>query len=368
MGLSSTIPDADILRQIADRSLAVFFLYDLWAEGFGYVNPAFEEVWGREEAELNEQLPWLLATVHPDDLPLLKTGYQKLITDSFRQLLEFRIRTENDREKWIHLTAYAILQNGQRHSIAGFAEDITHHKENELIANRYSVQKNGILEMLAHDLNGPLGVAQKLAGRMEQRAREKGLADIGEDAALINRTLGHGIHLIHDLLEKEFLDSSQTALKFQRIELIAQITAMLEGCFERMDQDNHKHIELESASPEVFVEADQTKFMQAITNLVSNAVKFTPPGGRVRIGVQQPPGNLLIRVTDNGIGIPKDLQPLLFERFTKARRPGLRGEVTTGLGLSIVKRIVELHKGRIWVESEENKGAAFFIRIPQQQA
>jgi two-component system sensor histidine kinase VicK len=367
MGLSSTIPDADILRQIADRSLAVFFLYDLGTNDFGYVNPAFEEVWGREEAELNEQLPWLLTTVHPDDLLLLKTGFQKLTTDSFRQLLEFRIRTENHQEKWIHLTAYAMLQNGERHSIAGFAEDITHHKENELSANRYSVQKNGILEMLAHDLNGPLGVAQKLAGRMEERAREKGLADIGEVAALINRTISHGIHLIHNLLEKEFLDSSQTALKFQRIELIAQITSMLEG-FERMDQDNHKHFELESASPEVFVEVDQTKFMQAIINLVSNAVKFTPPGGHIRIGVQQQSGNLLISVTDDGIGIPKDLQPLIFDRFTKARRPGLRGEVTTGLGLSIVKRIVELHRGKIWVESEENKGAAFFIRIPQQQA
>ncbi len=69
-------------------------------------------------------------------------------------------------------------------------------------------------------------------------------------------------------------------------------------------------------------------------------------------------------MTDKGIGIPKDLQPVLFERFTKARRPGLKGEETMGLGLSIVKRIVELHQGKVWVESQENKGTTFFIELP----
>jgi two-component system sensor histidine kinase VicK len=68
-------------------------------------------------------------------------------------------------------------------------------------------------------------------------------------------------------------------------------------------------------------------------------------------------------VGDDGIGIPKALLPVLFERFTKARRSGLKGEETTGLGLSIVKRIVELHQGKIWVESEEEKGTTFFIHI-----
>ena len=134
--------------------------------------------------------------------------------------------------------------------------------------------------------------------------------------------------------------------------------------FERMDQDDHKHFELQSSAAQVFAQVDQTKFMQALTNLVSNANKFTRRNGHIRVSVQVNAGSITLSVSDNGIGIPKDLLPVLFERFTKARRPGLKGEETVGLGLSIVKRIVELHGGRIWVESEEHQGSIFFIEIP----
>jgi two-component system sensor histidine kinase VicK len=134
-----------------------------------------------------------------------------------------------------------------------------------------------------------------------------------------------------------------------------------------MDQDHHIHLEIESSSPQVFAEVDQTKFIQVLTNLVANAIKFTPKNGHIRVIVQEEPQSLLIRVSDDGIGIPKDMQGELFERFTRARRPGLRGEETTGLGLSIAKRIVELHQGKVWVESEENKGSTFFVRIPHRR-
>ena len=285
MSLSAILPEGELLRQIAERSLSVFFLYNLNTGHFQYVSPAFEEVWGREEGDLNAQLPWLLSTVHPEDLPRLETCYRQLQTTSLRQLLEFRLRL-GQREKWIHLTAYCLLEGKQRKAIAGFAEDITHYKQNEIKANLFSVQKNSVLEMLAHDLNGPLGMAQKLAEHLERKAQERGQPDVEADARLINQTVSHGIRLIHDLLEKEFLESSQTALKFQRVDLIEQIETMLGG-FERMDGDDHKHFELESSAGQVFARVDQTKFMQALTNLVSNANKFTHRGGHIRVGVQQ---------------------------------------------------------------------------------
>ncbi len=138
---------------------------------------------------------------------------------------------------------------------------------------------------------------------------------------------------------------------------------MLAG-FERMNQDDHKHFEFESPAAQVFVRVDQTKFMQALVNLVANANKFTHTNGHIRVAVQENAGSITLSVSDDGIGIPKDLQPVLFERFTKARRPGLKGEETVGLGLSIVRRIVELHGGKIHVESQENKGTTFFIELP----
>jgi two-component system sensor histidine kinase VicK len=108
--------------------------------------------------------------------------------------------------------------------------------------------------------------------------------------------------------------------------------------------------------------------MQVINNLISNAIKFTPDGGRIELAVAQEPGRVLISVADDGIGIPEALQPVLFERFTPARRSGLRGEKTTGLGMSIIKTIVGLHEGRIICQSTENEGSTFTIELPRRKA
>jgi two-component system sensor histidine kinase VicK len=100
-----------------------------------------------------------------------------------------------------------------------------------------------------------------------------------------------------------------------------------------------------------------------LENLISNAVKFTHAGGEVRISLKNKAQKVLMQVSDTGIGIPSKWQKNIFDKFTKANRKGTQGETTTGLGLYIVKQIVDLHKGKIWVESEENKGTSFFIEF-----
>ena len=109
------------------------------------------------------------------------------------------------------------------------------------------------------------------------------------------------------------------------------------------------------------------KFAQVLTNLVSNALKFTPDGGRVSVRIAAYPGGVRVQVRDTGVGIPAELQPHLFEAFTKARRPGLRGEPTTGLGLALCKTIVEWHQGTIAVASAEGEGSTFTVEIPQAE-
>ncbi len=103
-----------------------------------------------------------------------------------------------------------------------------------------------------------------------------------------------------------------------------------------------------------------------INNLLSNSLKFTPYDGKIEVSITEPnEKEILIKVKDDGIGIPSDLQPFLFDKFTKARRKGIHGEPTTGLGMSIIKTIVEWHNGRIWFESSEGIGTTFYIEIPK---
>jgi len=117
----------------------------------------------------------------------------------------------------------------------------------------------------------------------------------------------------------------------------------------------------------VYANIDVNKFTQVLINLVSNAFKFTPEDGHVAVYIEAEPGVVRIRVVDDGIGIPLAMQPYLFERFTKARRPGLQGEVTTGLGLALCKTIVEWHHGHIYVVSQEGEGSTFTIEIPRAE-
>ncbi len=100
--------------------------------------------------------------------------------------------------------------------------------------------------------------------------------------------------------------------------------------------------------------------------MLSNAIKFTYDQGVITTRIEEKDSEVLVSVEDDGIGIPAQLQPVLFDRFTKAKRPGLRGEKPMGLGMSIAKAIVELHHGRIWVESEEKRGTTVSIALSKE--
>ncbi|MBZ0303333.1 MAG: HAMP domain-containing histidine kinase, partial [Anaerolineae bacterium] len=109
---------------------------------------------------------------------------------------------------------------------------------------------------------------------------------------------------------------------------------------------------------------DQEQFERALINLVENAIKFTPMNGSVMIQVRRVEGEIIFEIRDTGIGIPPDLHEKIFERFFRGRQKGADHISGSGLGLSLVKTIVENHNGRIWLESQEGMGATFYIALP----
>ncbi|RDC63635.1 Histidine kinase [Adhaeribacter pallidiroseus] len=169
--------------------------------------------------------------------------------------------------------------------------------------------------------------------------------------------------MIHDFVDNEFLESSQVVLRKKRIDIVQKLTNVLENYQQQADLLAKVFILKTSGHP-IYLYLDEMKFMQAINNLISNAIKFTNDNGQITVSIEEQAGFVIIQVADNGIGIPERFQKCLFDKFTKARRRGIRGEKTTGLGMSIIKLIVELHHGTIWFESEENKGSTFFVQVP----
>jgi len=127
-------------------------------------------------------------------------------------------------------------------------------------------------------------------------------------------------------------------------------------------------LRLEPAEDVAIIAGDAALLRQAITNLVDNAIKYTPSNGVVAVGLSVSDGRAVIHVTDTGIGVAPSDQVRLFEKFYRIKRRDTPDTPGTGLGLSIVKSIVERHEGRVWVDSELNKGSSFHISLPLSDA
>jgi two-component system sensor histidine kinase VicK len=189
--------------------------------------------------------------------------------------------------------------------------------------------------------------------------------DLNEITGSVIEACKNGVDLIRDFVAGEFLESSNADVVKKRFNLVEKIGTVIDN-YKGGAKLITKTFHFEASSQEIYAYIDDMKLMQVINNLISNAIKFTPDGGIITTRIEERGHTVLISVADNGIGIPKHLQAGLFEKFTKARRPGLKGEKSTGLGMSIIKTIVEWHQGKIWFDSEENKGSVFYIQIPKE--
>ncbi|MES2730792.1 MAG: PAS domain-containing sensor histidine kinase [Bacteroidota bacterium] len=362
------------LQELTQRMDQLVFAYQPAAGSFTYLNPALEEIWGRTRENLTNNLSLLLDTVHPEDRNHVLDMYKQLFNHQ-KVTAEFRIIHSDGTARWLLLHAYLIRQsqedsNGQpsnspEEEIVGYASNITSQKEYHDNLHKFADKKNSVLEILSHDLAGPLSSIQALAKHLSELIQPYENGDLNEIVQILTRTSQHGLQLIREFVDQEFLESSQVTLLKQRTNLAAKTRDIIDQ-FKSAQQQMNKTFQLHTSSENMLVAIDETKFMQAINNLLSNAIKFTRDDGIITVRIIEQKETVLLSVEDNGIGIPAHLQAGLFEKFTKARRPGLNGEPTFGLGMSIIKTIVEWHNGRMWFESQENQGTTFYIEIPKE--
>jgi two-component system sensor histidine kinase VicK len=341
----------------------VVFAFDVDSKEFSYLNPFFEEVFQLKRETVNASQ--LLQMVHEEDQEYVREVYEDLLKGEIKKRSEFRFLLPDKSERWLRVKPFLLLEKGKQ-VIAGVAEDITDFKHYADVAIKHSHKKNAIIQILSHDLAGPLGTIQSLSSLVATRIKSYKDEELSHVVSLITQTSKGSIRLIKDFVEQEFLESSQTALITGRVNIVEKLREIM-GQYQDSQQNSAKKFILSSSDPSIYAEIDEVKFFQAIINLITNAIKFTQDDGVITVHVEdkEDRGTVLIRVADNGIGIPKKYHASLFDKFTKARRPGLREEPTVGLGMSIIKTIVEWHKGKIWFESEEDKGATFYVEIPR---
>jgi signal transduction histidine kinase len=229
-------------------------------------------------------------------------------------------------------------------------------------AERAIAARDEVLAIVAHDLRNPLGVIkmqanvlQRRGGEAESRARKV--------SERIERAAGRMERLIQDLLDVTRVEAGQLALERAplrprdvAVEAVDAQKTLAASCSIEL------RLDLAEDVSDIF--ADRHRMLQVFENLIGNAIKFTATGGRITVGVVPQAGSVLCYVRDSGRGIPAEELPYLFDRFWQARRNREEKRSGAGLGLPIVKGIVEAHGGRIWVESEEGKGSTFFFTLP----
>ena len=229
-----------------------------------------------------------------------------------------------------------------------------------------SRHKSEFLANMSHELRTPLnaiiGFSQVLRERMFGEINEK-QQEYLED---ILSSGNHLLSLINDVLDLSKVEAGQIELEINRFSLREALERGLVMVRERATKDGVQLVlELDPAAE--IVEGDERRIRQVIFNLLSNAVKFTPPGGRVELKSAPLDGEVLVSVTDTGPGIAAEDQERIFEEFQQTEA-GAGQREGTGLGLALSKRLVELHGGRIWVDSEPGEGSAFVFTLPSRAA
>jgi signal transduction histidine kinase/ActR/RegA family two-component response regulator len=226
-------------------------------------------------------------------------------------------------------------------------------------------RKDVFLAMLAHELRNPLAPIRNAVHVM--RLMSPGESQLEWSRQVIERQVGHLSRLVDDLLDLSRLMRGMVKLQKKEIELALAVAHAVEASRPLIDAQGHELATRLPPEP-LRLEADLTRLTQVLANLLNNAAKYTDPGGHIVLSAERDGGEVVIRVVDDGRGMPPELIPHVFDLFTQGDRTLARSEGGLGIGLTLVKSLVEMHGGRVQAQSEgSGKGSTFSIRLPLVQ-
>jgi PAS domain S-box-containing protein len=317
------------------------------------VNPASERIFGYQPDELigNKLINLCSATAGEDVLNALK-----IISDGgYEPPFEMPLIRKDGRV--IDVSCSATWSDKER-SIFCVARDMTERKQAERL-------RKEVMQMVSHDLKTPLATVRSffemldagMFGELSQRGQKL--------LKLADNSTGRMLTLVKDLLDIEKMEAGMLQLQRSDV-LLAEIFEQAAGSVN--SQAAQFGVTVEVVPCQLQTNSDPDRVVQILVNLLTNAIKFSPRGERVLISAQQKDDFVEVRVTDHGRGIPEDKIAAIFDRFSQVKVSDATEKGGSGLGLAICKALVQLHGGKIHVESEENKGSAFVFALPLAQS
>lgn len=222
-------------------------------------------------------------------------------------------------------------------------------------------RKNDFLAVLAHELRNPI---MALSSGLRLLDRSRGDDVFADIRGRMDLHVRHMARLIEDLIDVARIDQGKISLKIERVSLQDVLSFAIETAQPHIQAAGHA-LRLDISAETIWLNADHARVTQIVGNLLNNAAKYTPPNGEIGLSAHAMDGEALIEVSDTGLGIPADMQSKIFDMFTQARQSGSVANDGLGIGLALVRQLVELHGGTIRLKSSEpGRGSVFEVRFP----
>jgi PAS domain S-box-containing protein len=361
-------------RSLLENANDIIYSHDLQGN-YLTINRACEEVTGYTRTEILGGLN-IAQVVVPEHLELAKEMTRRKLNDPSPTVYEVDIFTKDRRRLTLEISTRIAFRNGQPVAVEGIGRDVTERKrierareellEREQQARREleeaSRMKDEFLATVSHELRTPLtamlGWSHLLrAGTLDEESTAHAIETIERNAR-------SQAQLIEDLLDVSRIITGNLRLDARPVEPASIIEGALEAVRPAAEARGVRLLKtLDTSVSSIF--GDPTRLQQVVWNLLSNAIKFTPGGGQVSIRVERTGSHVRIVVTDTGEGISADFLPYVFDRFRQADARTTRRHGGLGLGLAIVRHLVEMHGGTVNAESAgEDQGATFTVRLP----
>jgi PAS domain S-box-containing protein len=326
---------------------------------------------GLDPAGFKGQISDFGRALHHEDRKRVFDGVKALMAarqEDFRE--ECRLQWPDGSVLWVAGRGRFIYdQAGAPLRMVGVCMDITERKRLDESIKDANRRKDEFIATLAHELRNPLNPIRNAVGLLRHFAADQGEVQWCRD--VIDRQVDHLTRLIDDLLDVSRITRNKLVLRRNRVELAEVIRGAVESSRPLIEQGAHELTVSLPAQP-ISIDADVVRLAQVFQNLLNNAAKYTPPGGRIELTAEltgeEPPGaprEVLVRVRDSGVGIAPAKLPQLFEMFYQGDTSLERSQGGLGIGLTLVRRLVELHGGRVEARSEGlGHGSEFLVRLP----
>jgi PAS domain S-box-containing protein len=345
-------------------------------------SPALYTIYGLDPKDFKATFMGYQERLHPEDRPGIYRIIEKVLTTGEDAEFEERIIRPGGEVRY--LRSWAKLKSdlhGAPLEMIGACLDITervshietikqrnrqlleiNEQHNRVIKTLHALEQSQadnsrMMKIVAHDLRSPIGAISLSAAHMIKKGYPEKDRKILE---IIKRAADDSLDLVGDLLH---VPGRAEEMRKEPVDL----KQMLRYCTDILlhkAKAKGQQIRIQAKPATVFI--DNEKMWRVVSNLIANAVKFSPHKAIIAIRLKENPGHIVIEVEDQGIGIPEAVKDKIFDMFTEAKRPGTAGELSFGMGLAISKQIVEAHGGKIWFESKPGSGTVFYVELPLQ--